>query len=153
VAKPSYGAADQAVTITLALLASASARESTAIVNADYLDALVTVKVKTGSGSAGGQRVFWVYAYGTTGGTTYPDTVTGTDANVTLNDPTQLRRIGTVFAPTNDTTYIAGPFSVASGFFGILPQRWGVVVFNNTGLTVATDAALSAVTYQGVTIR
>ncbi len=59
-----YGTSNQALTITLASLANNGQRESTVIDNSSnkYLDALVSVKVKTGAGTPGTGPVVNVYA-------------------------------------------------------------------------------------------
>ena len=58
------------------------------------------------------------------------------------------RVIGNIKCVANSTTYYGGPFSVAAAFGGLLPQRWGIVIVNNTGATL--DASVGAAEYQGV---
>ena len=71
-------------------------RESTVIDNATnlYLDAQVRVSLSVGSVPASAQVL--VYAYGSEDGSLYPDTVTGSDAAVTLENPTVLRLAGII---------------------------------------------------------
>lgn len=150
--KTAYGSNGQTITITLTSLGATSARESTVIDNTSnlFLDALVQVTTKTGAGSPANDKALYVYAYGTVdNGTTYPDTVTGSDAAITLNSPTQLRLIGTLAMPSTATTYKSPPMSVAAAFGGVLPAKWGIVCLNSSTALSATGGD-HAVKYQGV---
>lgn len=148
-----YGTGNQTITITIASLANNGARESTAIDNTSnkFLDALVSIKVKTGAGSPAVGPVINVYAYGTAdGGSNYSDSATGSDAAITLTSPPNVRLIGVINAAAAATTYKAGPFSVAAAFGGVLPDHWGIILENKEGQTLdATGGSHSAV-YQGV---
>jgi hypothetical protein len=147
--KAKFGTNNQAITCTITSLASATQRGSTAIDNTTnvFLDALVQVKVKTGTIVA--PSVVNIYAYGTSnGGTDYTDGVSGVDGNVTLTSPPNAILIGTIQCPANTTTYVGGPLSVAAAFNGTLPDHWGIVVENLTG--AALDASVGSAWYQGV---
>ena len=151
--KLQYGSSNQAITVTLTSLASAAARESTVVSNTTnlFLDALVSMKSKSATGTIGGDKAIYVYAYGSAdGGTTYPDNVTGSDAGITLVSPTQLRLIGVLNVPASNTAYDGGPWSVASAFGGVLPEKWGIVVQNVTGLALSSTAGDHALWYQGI---
>jgi len=90
--------------------------------------------------------------YGTvdTGTPLYPDAVTGTDANITMNDPTQLQLLGTIYAPTaGGLTWKGGPWSVAQKFGGVLPEKWGIVVRNFTGFALTATEGDHKKLYQG----
>ena len=148
-------AADAALTITLASLASSATagRESTFVENTTnrYLDALVVAKFALTTGTPANDKAIYLFAYGSIDdGTTYPDTVTGTDAAITMVDPTNLRLIGVINAVAQSTTYTGGPFSVATAFGGVLPERWGIVVRNFTGIALTATEANHAVRYQGI---
>lgn len=146
-------ASSAALTITVASLATASSRASTAVSNSTnlYLDALVTVKVKTGASGTASTGYLTVYAYGSIdGGTSYSDGVTGTDAAFTVATANNLRMLGVVNAVANATTYTSVPFSVAQAFGGTLPEKWGIVISNNTGGTLDATGGNHAITYQGV---
>lgn len=152
VTKPSYGTSNQSVTITLASLANGSARQSTVLDNTSnlYLDALVTVKIKTGASGNTAAGTVEVYAIATTdGGTTYTDGGGATDAAIT---PNAAAFLGSFPATANATTYIGGPMSVAAGFGGVLPNKWAIVVKNNTPSTFDTTGGNFAVQYQGVNL-
>lgn len=141
------------MTCTLASLATASARESTAVDNTTnlYLDALVYLAVKLQTGTPGSDKCVNVYAYGSEDGTNYTDNATGSDAAVTMRAPTNLRLIGVILTPdSGGLTYKGGPFSVAPAFGGILPRKWGVVVENRTNITLSATEGDHAKTYTGV---
>jgi len=141
-------------TLTLASLASSATagRESTKVDNSSnlYLDALVYVKIVLTTGTIGNDKAVYVYAYGSLDGTNFADTVTGADAAITMNDPTQLRLIGVINAVAQSTTYKGGPFSVASAFGGVLPPSWGIVVRNYTGIALTGTEGNHGYTFVGV---
>lgn len=144
-------AASAAITITLASLASAAAREGTVIDNATnlYLDALVYVACKLAAGTPASDKAIYVYAYGSEDGTNFGDNVTGADAALTMRSPTNLRLIGVINTPdAGGLTYKSQPMSVAAAFGGVLPREWGIVVENKTGL--ALDATGNAASFTGV---
>ncbi len=152
--KEAFGTNGQAITITTNSLASSATagRASTVVDNTAnlYLDALVTVLVKMPtSGTPANDKAVYVFAYGTANaGTDYSDGVTGTDAAFTHTDPPNLRLVGVIACPANTNTYRGGPFSVAAAFGGTLPEKWGIVIRNYTGLTL--DSTGNSAHYQGV---
>lgn len=154
--KPLYGSNGQSITLTIASLAASATvgRASTAVDNTSnlFIDALVFLFVETGTVSGNKQVLF--YAYGTAdGGTTYTEAITGTDAGFTRNDPTVLRPITVVPTPSNSTVYKSGPYSIAQAFGGILPDHWGVAVFNDTGASFSATAGNNKCLYQGVQMQ
>lgn len=148
------GAVATAITATLAALASAASRESATVDNTAnlYLDALVQVKVKTNASAPTGDKAVYVYAWGITDPTTpvYPDAVTGADAAITPNSPTQLALLGAIYCPSAATTYVMSPKSIASLFGGVLPQKWGLVITNATGNALDAVGGSFLVAYQGI---
>lgn len=137
-------------TCTLASLASGSARGSTAVDNSSglYIDALVTIKYKTGASGTSSTGYVAVYAYGTTdGGTTYTDGFAGTDGAFTVS---AARLIGTFPAVANATTYTSQQMSVAQAFGGVLPAKWGIVISNQTGSAADATEGSHAKQYQEV---
>jgi hypothetical protein len=155
--KTAYGATAQAFTCTLASLASSATagRESTVIDNTsdEYVDALVMLQAKLQTGTPASDKAIYCYAYGTvdTSTPTYPDKVTGADAAITLDDPTQLKLLGTIFAfAAGGLTYKGGPWSVASVFGGVLPQKWGIVVRNFTNITLTATEGDHKKLWQGI---
>ena len=130
-------ASSASFTITLNSLGNGSARESTAIDNGTnlYLDAHVRVTVSVGSVS--GSPLVHIYAYGSEDGSVYPDTVTGSDAAVTIEDPTVLRWAIAIPTPTSSKAYESDVISIARLYGGVLPRKWGIVVVNMTGAALA----------------
>ena len=153
--KPLYGTQGVALTITLASLGNTSARASTAVDNTSnlYLDALIAVKIKSGASGTAATGVVNVYAYGTVdGGTTYTEGATGTDAAITLTVPTNARLIGVLNVVANATTYI-GTYSLAEAFGGIAPQKWGIIIDNESGAALDSTAGNLFVEYQGIQVQ
>lgn len=154
----SWGPADQPFAVTLASLGGASARESAVVdfqaieagAGLSIIDVLVYAQIKLAAGTSGAGKAVHVYGYGTTGGTAYPDTVTGADAAITLNNPTNLRRIGSIQAPTQSTMFKTGPLSLRAITGGVVPSRAGVVVLNDSGIALTGTPADHAVVYQVV---
>lgn len=141
------------ITCSIASLAAQSGRESASIDNTTnlYLDALVQVKTKMGGTGPLNDKAIYIYAAGSDdSGTTWPDTVTGSDAAITVNSPTQLRLIGTIFVPTASTAYISEPCSVAAAFGGQLPPKWSIVIVNSSSVLDST-AGNHALQYVGIT--
>ena len=145
------------ITVTLASLGSSATagREGAAVSNSTdkFADAHVYVRVKTqNSGSIGNDRCLYVYAYGSSdeGTPEYPDTVTGADAAITPNSPTQLRLIGKVFIEAINTTYKSDAMPVAWAFGGALPKRWGIVIRNYCGTALSATAGDHRAHYQGI---
>lgn len=153
--KPLFGSSGQALTITLASLASSAtaARQSTAIDNSTNLfeDVHLFVKIKTGASGTSATGYVNVYGYATAdGGTTYPEGVVGTDGAVTLAAPSNLVLLAQLTANANATTYSAF-FSFANNYGLVrLPQKWGVVVANVSGAALDATAGNHAVLYQGL---
>lgn len=143
-----------AITCTLASLASGSSRESNSVDNTTnlYLDALVQVKVKTNASAPTGDKAVYVYAWGVndTSSPMYPDAVTGSDAAITPNSPTQLMLLGSIFCPAASSTYIMLPRSVAALFGGSMPGKWGLVITNATGNALDATGGSFVVSYQGI---
>jgi len=150
--KADYGTEKQSITITITSLTNTSARQSTVVDNTTnlYLDSLVQVQVKSAAAATSANGYVNVYAYGTVdvADSLYPDGITGSDGSVTLVVPTNLRLIGTINVVANSTTYASEPFSVAAAFGGVLPEKWGIVVENQSGATL--DASVGAAYYQGI---
>lgn len=142
-----------AITITLASLASASARQSSVVDNSSnlFLDVLVYVAAKLQSGSPSSDKALYVYAYGSEDGTNYTDNATGSDAAITLRVPNNLRPIGVISAPDSGAlTYKSNPMSLAAAFGGVIPRKWGIVVLNSTGITLSATGGDHAASYTGV---
>jgi len=141
------------VTVTLASLADGSARESTKSINSSdlFIDAMIYVAIKLGAGSPSGDKQINVYFYGSIDGTNYTDNATGSDAAVTLRTPTNFFGPFIISAPDSGAlTYKVVIPSVASFFGGILPYCWGLVIDNQTGLTLDSTGTNHSVKYIGI---
>jgi hypothetical protein len=143
------------LTCSLASLASSATagRESTAIDNSSnlYIDALVQLKIQLQTGTPANDKAIYVYAYGSEDGTTYTDNATGSDAAITLRDPSNMRLIGVIPCPdSGGVVYESQPMSVAAAFGGILPREWGIVVRNYTNVTLHATEGNHAKKYTGV---
>lgn len=122
------------ITITLASLANDAKRQSAKVSNATnlYLDAMVQLKVKTGS-SVGSDKAVYVYAYGTADNSLgYSGDASGSDAAYSGTiENTKL--IGVISTPSAASSYVSDVMSIASAFGGKLPAEWGIIVHNRTG--------------------
>lgn len=152
--KETFAAATATViACTLTSLAATSARESATVDNTSnlYDDALVQVRAKIGATTPTNDKSVYIYAWGVIDPTSpkFPDVVTGSDAAITLNSPTQLRLIGVLNTPTASTSYVSEPMSVAAAFGGVLPQKWGIVIVNSSAVFTATSTD-HTIEYQGV---
>lgn len=148
--------ASAALTITLASLASSSARQSVNVDNSAtlYVDAMVDVTVKLAAGSPSGDRAIYVFAYGSEDGSNYGDNASGSDAALTMRVPTNLRPLGIINTPdSGGLTYKSGPMSLAAAFGGIVPRRWGIVVQNRSGLALSATGGDHSVRFSGVTYQ
>ena len=152
-----WGTADVVIAISPASLAdwvaAKAARQSTVIdisglASGPFSDLLIFGQSKTVAGTIGNQALLAIYAYGTTGGTTYPDAVTGTDGAITTGDPINLPRIGIIRIPTANTSFKAGPFSLRAGFAGTLPSKGGIVLVNMTNLALSATPGDHVFYYQ-----
>lgn len=149
--KLAFGAAGQALTITLAELADEGIRASAAVDNGTnlYGEALAMVMVTTGGSGGDAGDVVRVYAYGTVdGGTSYSGEATGTDGALTTTD--NLVLLDVIKAEAATTTFYSRVISVAQAFGGVLPDEWGIVIENATGAALDADAGDHWVKYQGV---
>lgn len=157
--KTQYGTEAQAITCTLASLANGASRESTKVSNLVdlFLDILVTVRITLANGGTiGSDKKVYVYAYGTVDDATpvFPDKVTGVDAAITLDNPTQLKLIGVIecaaYVTASVVTFTSEPLSVAQAFGGIVPEKWGIVVENKTNIAFTTGESDKKKIFQGV---
>jgi hypothetical protein len=154
--KIAYGTST-ALTCTLASLASSLTvgRSSLAVDNSTnlYVDAMLTVAVRTAAGALANDKACYVFLYGSEDGTTYSGSTAeaqGTDVAVTLDNPTNMKGPYTISCIASSQTYRLVVPSVASAFGGILPRKWGFVLFNFTGQALDATEANHQKTYSGV---
>jgi hypothetical protein len=144
-----------ALTITLASLASSATagRESTAVDNTSnlFLDAHVFVQIALQAGTPANDKAVYVYLAASEDGAEYTDNATGSDAAITLRDPTNLRLLGVINCPdSGGLTYKSHLMSVAAACGGMMPRKWNVVVRNYTGVTFSATAGDHEVRYTGI---
>lgn len=146
-----------AITCTLASLASSATagRGSLVVDNTTnlFVDALVTVAVKTSASALANDKVVYIYVYGSEDGTNYVGSsaeAEGTDAALTFDSPTNLKGPVALSCPAISTTYKT-VFSIAQFFGGAMPRKWGIVVLNYTGQALDSTEANHQKTYTGVT--
>ena len=143
-----------AITITAGSLASAANRSSAAVTTgttANLADVLVTVNCLTTAVAPTGNKQIVVYAYGSEDGTNYlgnsgtTDNVDGTDKALTaIGSPSALRFLGTI--PLNQGAVAVtarGVFSMARLFGGVMPRKWGIVLFNDAGTALGATVSAS----------
>lgn len=151
-----------AVTITLASLATSAGltagRGSLAIDMSAQMcrDVQVYGTIKTGAAITAGVIQVWVYS-SIDGASTYPDTISGADANITLTDANTrnsgLKMLTQITATLSNQAYSFGPislseaYSVATGKSRVVPVKWGIWVTHNT--VSALNASGSSVNWNG----
>jgi hypothetical protein len=151
--KPSY-AANAAITITPGALASGSYRQSAFVDNTTnlYADASIYAKVVTAASGQTVNSVLTIFLYWSNdNGSTYNNNASGSDASYTQPDSDANMGTGaTAVIPVATTTpiYFRGiSFCQAAGLF-FLPQKWGIIVKNNSG--AAWQSGTHVFTYQGM---
>jgi hypothetical protein len=151
--KLAFGSASQGITITLASLAQAAARQSTAIDNTSnlFLDAMVYLAIPILTGTPGSDKAIYIYAFGSEDGTNYDDNAGATDAAITLRVPSNLRFLDVILTPDSGAlTYKKVIPSVARAFGGILPPKWGIVIKNMTNLAFNATEGNLIKEYRGI---
>ena len=131
-----------AFTITLASLANASARQSSAVSNSNSAPAaLISVRLKSGAAAPTVGTVYEVYLWRDTG-TITDDGLGASDAAATIENCPLLGTI-VVTATANKTFY--GIFDTAP--LGPLGPTFGIAIKNSTGQTISTTEADHAAFY------
>jgi hypothetical protein len=152
--KNQYDTDAQAITISLASLANTSSRQSTVVDNTTtlYPDVFLQLVIKSGASGVSTSGYVNVWGFGTADAATpsYGENAGATDAAITLTVPTNLRLIGSLNVVANATTYKSNPMSVAAAFGGIIPEKWGIVVENQTGAPLDSTEGSHKKIYQGV---
>ena len=152
-----------ALTITLASLATdanlLAGRASTAIVNTSNLDLdhVVSGRITVGTSPTSGKAIeVWAYApiQVSSGTPTYPDSITGTDANKTMTS-SNVKRAGLRLVQaitvdsTSDRTYPVAATSIAQ-LFGAMPPWWGLFVVHDTAVSLNSTAGNHYLNYQRI---
>lgn len=155
--KPAYGSETSLTVTNLQSLGnSATAGWQSAVVDNTsdlFLDAHLFIVLDFANTAAANSRGVYVFAYGGLD-TTYTNPVSGSEGTITLPDVTanqlSLKQIGFIPYVTQDEVVEYGPISVAAGFGGILPAKWGIVLMNHSGAALASSG--NSVKYRGVNV-
>jgi hypothetical protein len=140
--KQKLGTTAQTFTITLAGLTHGSARQSTLVDMRTLLpnEVLVMLKAKTGAANTATTGYIQVYAIGTVDdSTTNTEGAGASDAAITLTVPTNAIPLGRINAVANATTYVGGPWSMASALGGSIPAYVGIIVQCMVGTSGSLD--------------
>lgn len=125
-------------TITLASLASGSARQSSILTNANNRGAAVIyLKIRSGAGAPAAGTIYELYLIRDDGVTTLrTDNAGAADAAITI---VNAQLIGTLVVTNNANTNFTGDFDTAP--LGPLGPKWGIAVKNSTDQALdATEA-------------
>ncbi len=148
----SYSAA-KTITHTPLLLATATYDASAAVDNTIdlYEDVLLGGFLTTGTAPTANKRIL-VFLYASWDGTTYSGGVSGADGGTPGAGETG-GLIGPVWVIETDATsahqYEWGPISLAA-ILGVVPPKWGIVVWHDTGVALLGTAANQSAKYQGI---
>jgi hypothetical protein len=111
-----------------------------------YQDALLGGVIKMANSTPGASKSVSIYAYSDVDSTPhYTESVTGSAASFTRADPTNLKLVAVVAVPTQNVNFYFGEVSIAAAFGGILPKKWGICVFNDTGQALGGSGAADTV--------
>lgn len=147
-------ATSTALTWTPASLANSSYDGSASVTNTTnkYIDVLVGGKITTGT-TPTVDTLIQIFAYGSwDGGTTFTAGISGSDGGTPGTGEENLLKLVDVIKvdATSDHTYEWGPVSLAQVFGGLLPEDWGLVVYNGTGVAFNSTAGNFETKYTGV---
>lgn len=134
-----------ALTITGASIASAGNRSSAAVTvgtTGNTTQIWVSVNVLTSATAPTGNKQIVVYGYYSEDGTNYrgnsstTDNVDGTDKALTaIGSPTSLVQLGTIQLNQGAVAITARGVFEVTGVFGGVPRKWGIVLYNDSGVT------------------
>jgi hypothetical protein len=141
-----------AVTITLASLPTTSARCSTVIVNDTstgmYTDYMGIIALRTTTGTHASDMCCYAYLFGGTG-TDYDSPGTNADGAVTVATSWNLKGPVVINFGTSVTGLISQTkvFMVSPIFGGEIPAQFGVILQNQTGITLDSTAGNLSVNF------
>lgn len=139
------------ITITLASLANGTARQSLVVDNtvAKYLDVGLELQFELVAGSPASDKAIMVWAY-TGVGTRYQHNASGADASITMQTPTNLYFVRAIATPSGGAAYPIIIPSLAAIFNNVMPQKWGLVVENRTGVSFHATESNHVKKYYGI---
>lgn len=145
------------ITCTIASLGSSATagRSCVAVDNSTnlYMDAILTIAVKTSASGLANDKSCYVYIYGSGADGVFNGSsaeAQGTDIAVTLDSPTNMKGPFIIYCPASSVTY-RGVLSIASVFGGAMPYKWGFVLQNYTGQSLDSTAGNHLAEYTGIT--
>jgi hypothetical protein len=126
------------------MAASATAGRESAVVSSDQTqnvnDYRVTVKLSLTTGTPGGSKAAYVLIKTSNdSGTTWDGNATGSDANITIDSPSQFFIARSIPIGAQSLTRIAD-FSLKAACGGSIPERWGIIIINDTGIALASSS-------------
>jgi len=137
------------LTVTLTSLGSGSARESNVLDLTSSLELDVLFRVKANGSAAGNTGTLEVYAYAALGDTGYSDGATGSDAAFTAANIQNAKFVDNIIM--NGTTQVIAVLrSLRAAFGGTLPNKVGLIFYNNSGAALSATSGDFAVEYQTV---
>lgn len=151
-------AAAAAITLSGAIASSGTAgRQSTVVDNSTnlYDEVLIEATVQYPNSAPANDKCMYLYGFGSTDGTNYPEGLGATDAAYTMLGSagaltTALRLCGII--PANQNTNVKyGPFNLSHAFGGIIPVKWGLVLLNYSGQTITAFSSQYSGIYYTVT--
>ena len=149
--KPLY-ASPTTITITQAGLANNAYRQSTAFDNSTvrYEDGILGGSIQVGT-SPTDKTTIEIFLYGTFDGTNYTAGCSGTDGAYTADgEEGLLPRAAIIYVDTTtDQDYVWGPISVKEVFGGVMPQKFGAVVLNKSGVTTNATGTNNIMKFTG----
>ena len=153
--KPLY-ASPTTITITQAGLTNNSYRQSTVFDNSTtrYEDGLLGGSIQVGT-TPTDKTTIEIFLYGTFDGTNYTAGCSGTDSAYTADGEEGLLPLVAIIYvdTTSNQDYVWGPISVAAAFGGVMPQKFGVVVQNKSGVTTHATGTNNVVKFTGVNME
>lgn len=149
-------AASAPITCTFAGLANSAARSSLAVDNSVnlYDDAILDISVLLTGGGTAFDKACYVYFYGCGQNGIFNGSSAenvGTDIAVTMDSPTNLIGPITISTPSVGVTYRLTVGSMASLFGGVLPWKWGFVIFNYAQASLDSTESNHTKAYTGIT--
>lgn len=145
--------ADVPIVITLASLAShaSNGRESNPVDNATnlYLDAMVILRITLQAGTPANDKAVHMLLYGGFGTDVTSEALAAGDAALAIRNPTNLREFNSIPVVEGGTWYRSNPAMIAHVFGGALPDTWGLVVRNYTGVTFSATEGEHVKGYRG----
>lgn len=147
-----YPSNANALACTLASLASSTTAGRSCVAwdntTNKFPDVGMTVRLKTNGSAPTGEKGVYIYVFAAVNGTNFGSSseAPGTDVAVTFDANTNLLGPFFLSMPAADTSY---QFDIGSfaALYGVVPQKGGVVINNQTGNALSATAGDHSVTW------